>query len=470
MTDAVASEVEFIDTCGTLPPMWPRRAIFFANLLALFYGNSAQTESLRQEVGEIDSYSARLIPIMNLLFREPGNMLVLEREPDPKLCQYLREDLGLSLPRMCVLPHDDYVRLGEGLDSAGLPLASLPGDLLPQLVQLKDAAAQWVDGYVTDEVITKFARHLGCQTISSSDASRHGNNKLRLHEFLVSAELPAFDTVIVKSPGEVPQAAEELAALGYREAVIRAQIGASGIGMMRLRDIRQADQLPEIPEYIFYEGPCLLQGWLQSGVRKILEVRSPSTQLFVDDTHVYAYDVTEQILSNDSIHQGNASPPPYFQEWPGLREETMRQADLVGRWLHGTGYRGTASIDWLVTQREDQPQPDVYVCEINARVTGATYPSLLARHFHPQGAWLMRNLRLRVPLTTEQLLAMFEQPGHLFHPHKSAGILPLNLNFGKDNLVHKGQFLCIGQTLQECQEYLALAERDLPVEWDADRD
>jgi hypothetical protein len=252
--------------------------------------------------------------------------------------------------------------------------------------------------------------------------------------------------------------------------VLRSQIGASGIGMFRLHDLDRPESFPEIPGYFFYEGPCLVQGWFEPGILGIRRLRSPSTQLFVNESHVYAFDMTEQILSRESIHQGNESPPAYFAEFPGLREETMRQAREVGRWLHGTGYRGTASIDWLIVEREGQAQPDVFVCEVNARVTGATYPSLLARHFHPTGAWLLRNLRLRVPLCSEDLLQMFEIPGHLYRRGDRKGIIPLNVNFGADGLVHKGQFLCIGETTDECHRFLNLAEQDLPVHWDDDRD
>ncbi|MCA9088665.1 MAG: hypothetical protein KDA90_08515 [Planctomycetaceae bacterium] len=461
---ALEEDLGFVDTRGQLPPMWPRRVRFFANLLALFYGNEAETQSLTNEVGEIDSYSGRLIPILNLLFRGGDNLLILEREPDEALCRYLRNDLGLSLPELRVMRHRDYVALGEHLaaNRTEAVVASLDG------ITQHDAA--WVDGYVTDDTLTRVAEHLGVRTITTTSASRRGNNKLLLHQHLASQNLPTFDTVLAESTRDVSACARELASRGYTSAVIRAQIGASGIGMMRLHDLHDPASIPEIADYFFYEGPCMVQGWLEPGVLGISRVYSPSTQLFLDDTTVYAYDMTEQILSHDSIHQGNISPPPYFDNFPGLREETMRQAAVAGRWLHQTGYRGTASIDWLVTEREGQPVPDVFVCEINARVTGATYPSLLARSFHPTGAWLLRNLRLRIPVSTVDLLEMFERPGHLFHPQRLAGIVPLNLNFGPDQLVHKGQFLCIGQTPEECQHFLTLAERDLPVEWDADRD
>lgn len=162
--------------------------------------------------------------------------------------------------------------------------------------------------------------------------------------------------------------------------------------------------------------------------------------------------------------------PPYLDDAPEVRDELLRQAGVAGEWLHGQGYRGTASVDFILVEREGRRVPEVYVCEINARVTGATYPSILATHFTPQGAWLMRNLRLRKPVEGGSLLEMLEGPGHLYHAGDDFGVLPINFNFGRDGLVHKGQFLCLAATPAECHECLRAAESNLPVEWDFDRD
>ena len=122
----IGPTAKFVDTGGHLPPLWDRQVAFFANLLALFFGNDEQTASLTAEVGEIDSYGGRLIPILNLLFRNENNLLVLEREPDEILCRYLSDDLGLSLPGMQVLRHAEYVELGHALRQSMLP----PGGVL----------------------------------------------------------------------------------------------------------------------------------------------------------------------------------------------------------------------------------------------------------------------------------------------------------------------------------------------------
>jgi hypothetical protein len=197
-------------------------------------------------------------------------------------------------------------------------------------------------------------------------------------------------------------------------------------------------------------------------------VRSPSAQIYLDEDSVVIYDLTEQILTQASVHEGNESPPPYLIDRPHWRDELLRQAGEAGRWLHRQGYRGTGSVDFLLVEREDG-EADVYVCEINARVTGATYPSVLARHFLPEGSWLLRNLRFEKPLSGADLLELLKQSGDLFIPGQSGtGVLPVNFNPGADGLIHKGQFLCLAHSTAGSHVLLEMAELDLPCAPDRD--
>jgi hypothetical protein len=445
---------------GRLPGFWQRDVTFFANLLSLFFGNEGGTASLRKEVGEIDSYGGRLVPLINLLFKKPSNLLILQHTPDEALCGYFRDDLGLTLPEMHILPHAEFLELGDESGEVCADSASV----------LAKHTSQWIDGFVTDATLEQIAKRLGKKTITTESGSRRGNNKLLLFQFLKRNGLPVVDTYIAESPAEVPRCVRELAKRGFRKAVIKAQVGASGIGMVKLDDINRGIAIDASPEYLFHEGPCLVQGWLEPGYDRIREVRSPSVQLFIEDSAVYLYDVTEQILSESSVHEGNESPPAYLDEFPGLRKELLQQAGAAAQWLHGTGYRGTASADLIVVDYEDRRAPGVYVCELNARVTGATYPSVLARHFLPRGAWLHRNLRLREPLTGEKLLRMLGEGGHLYDPGETRGVLPVNFNFGKDRLIHKGQFLCIAESSEGCHDYLDRMQAETDIEWAFDRD
>jgi hypothetical protein len=159
----------------------------------------------------------------------------------------------------------------------------------------------------------------------------------------------------------------------------------------------------------------------------------------------------------------------HFRAERFLRRELIDQAAIAGCWLHNQGYRGTASVDFLVVHHEHD-MPRVYICEINARVTGATYPAVLARHFLPAGSWIMRNLQPDEPLPGPALLDKLSRGDHLFRPGRPRGILPINFNTDDAGRVHKGQFLCLAETVAECHELLRSAEQKLEVPWRYVRD
>lgn len=445
-----------------LPAFWDQSVVFFANLLALFYGNEEETAALSREIGSVESYGGRLIPVLDILFAGGENTVVLEQEPEAALCAYFRNTLGLRLPKLRLMKHATYEQLGDLLKTGRIEETD------EILTEFGESQASLVDGYVTDPALTGIASHLAKRTASTMAGSHCGNNKWLLHQHIEEAELPVPATETASSVQDVPICLDRLAQKGFRHAVVKSQIGASGIGIQKvvIEDYAEAS----IPDMMFYEGPCMVQGWLEPGLHGIESIKSPSVQLFLDPERVCLYDMTEQILSHDSVHEGNESPPPYLDGGGQIKAELLRQAEIAGQWLHTQGYRGTASVDFLLAYRKGEPLPTVYICEINARVTGATYPSVLARHFQPGCSWLMRNLKFIEPVEGQRLLDLLDEANHLFKPEASCGILPVNFNLAPSGLVNKGQFLCIGETAAICHRYLTLAETDLPIDWDYVRD
>jgi hypothetical protein len=310
-----------------------------------------------------------------------------------------------------------------------------------------------------------WSRKVNKSPINTEDECRKANNKLHLHYYLLEKGVPVFDTEVAASPVDVKRCLNALREKGYENAVAKSQIGASGIGMIRLETFMQE---VDLPEYMFYEGPCLIQGWICAGFKGVECVDSPSVQLFIGDQSIHIYDITEQILSKDSIHEGNIAPPPYLENYAGLEDELVLQAALAGEWLYTNGYRGTASVDFLVVKRLGKSE--VRICEINARVTGATYPSVLSRRFIPNGAWLMRNVKTDIPMEGEELLKLIDKVGALYYPGKSEGFLPINFNLNEGGKVIKGQFLYLAKNINTCVEALENFSAVLPMEWQYDRD
>ncbi len=459
LTDAVDVRV----VIGQQPSYWNRNVAFIANLLGMFFGNAEETRMLEDTVGEVDSYGGRLLPILNLIFAGDGNnLLALERAPDDYLAEFFAETAGLSLPDVAILPHRDYVRIGHGEVPENEDVAQL-------LADVADLPVSHLDGYVTDGTLSGLADALGKRTCSTIAGSRYGNNKYLLHCFLESTGLPVPPTEIAEKPADVGGCLESLKMAGFESGVIKAPMGASGIGLIKMESLDDCQDAGfEVPDHFFTEGPCLIQGWLAPGSDGITGIRSPSVQLFLDDVSVSLYDLTEQILSGDSVHEGNESPPPYLGDLPGCRDELLRQAGMAAQWLHQQGYRGTASVDFLVAEHEGG-RSTVYVCEINARVTGATYPSVLARHFMPDGCWLLRNLRFDESVSGKEILDLLSDSEDLFVPNQSEyGVFPVNFNFDSNGLINKGQFLCLAPSSLGNKRLLRMAELDLPCRFDRD--
>ncbi len=425
-------EPPVIQTFNTLPPAWDRPGMFVANLFSLFFGNANQTKDLCTEVGKLETYGGRLVPILGLMFNGKGaNTVVLEQEPDRRLFEYFSDRLGLSLPQIAVLNHRDYERLSGSSTEFGAAT-----DLIRSL---KEHPKCWLDGFVTDAALDVIAKASGHTTLNSREGSYEGNHKVKLHQHLEACGLPTFASHLATNRDQINHAREQLSYSGYDRAVIKTAIGASGVGLWQIPTRGDAK---DVPDYCFHEGPCLVQGWLDDKIADVQAVYSPSVQLFVRPEAVHLYDLTDQILSADSIHEGNQSPPPWVEDDPATKDQLLRQAAIVGQWLHGRGYRGTASIDFHVADRTGGRE--VRVCEVNARVTGATYPALLARHFALGKAWLMRNLRFEPAVDPGEVLSRLEKAGLLFQTEDDQNVLPINFNAVAGGKLSKGQFLCIG--------------------------
>jgi hypothetical protein len=438
---------------GQVPPVAPRQVAFFANLQSIFFDNTEETAVLSAMVHGIHCYGGRLLPILNLIYPDEDNLLILERPPSPEIVIWFREELALDLPEVVSLCHHDY------LESDSVPM----GDLRRRL---QSHPAHWLDGYVTDRRLCEIAAATGKRTRSAAGASQRGNNKYRLHCFLEAAGLPVFDSEAANSTSEVDAALLRLRKRGYRHACVKAAIGASGIGLCKL----PTDQpCAELANYFFGDDPCLVQGWLDESQPGVVRVESPSVQLWLDDEWLAMYDLTNQILSVDSIHEGNFAPPPWQATHEELVAAILDQAEVAGGWLHAQGYRGAASIDLHLAWDVDG-RPSVRICEINARVTGATYPSLLARKLAPAGAWRMQNLHFPRSLPCIDLLQALHVADAAFRPGDACGFVPINANLDDAGLVEKCQLLALAPNAADCLALLARLEHILPVEFLHDRD
>lgn len=426
------TEPSVIIAPGRLPAAVPHATVFFANLGSMFFGNVGATAALREMLGgTLDSYGGRLASVLDLLFRsENPNLLVTAVPLQAELARYHRELLGLKLPEVLVADSAHY----------GTPEI---------LERIRSMAATHLDGFVTDEQLERIAAETGKRTHSPARGSYLANNKLAFHREIERLRLPVFATEIASGQDDLGRCYRELNRQGYRFAAVKSQVGASGIGIIKV-DTRNPDAIPDL---IFHDGPCLVQGWIEPGIRAVRHIHSPSVQILVGEDEITLFDTTDQILDHQSVHEGNLAPPHDPDALTEEQRELLAQSKAIVPWLHRTGYRGPASIDFHVARHGEES--DVRACEINARVTGATYPSLLARRFQKNGAWLMRNLALPEPLAAAAILDILDSHDTLFRPGMESGCLPINFNMNKKGEITKGQFLFLGPDVYDANRQLA---------------
>ena len=169
---------------GELPPFWDRSAIFFSNIHSIFYDNHEEAKHLLKGISGATGYGGRVLCVLNLLYRQQPNLILLEAKPDEGLTRYLSKDLGLSLPDYAILDHPGYRKLAS---SEEVSKRKKPHAILKKLME---HPAHWIDGFVTDSRLAKIASVLGKQTISTLQGSKNGNNKYLLYQYLVEQKLP----------------------------------------------------------------------------------------------------------------------------------------------------------------------------------------------------------------------------------------------------------------------------------------
>lgn len=438
---------------GKLPPCWQCSTIFFANLACIFFGEPLKTKEISENVIGFHSYGGRLLPILGLLFRGGRNILLLPEMPQPELTAFFRDQLHLTIPEIVIItpPHscgDQELTVGAST-----------------LRRLAASAAEVIDGYVTDTALEKLAGQIGKRSINTMQSCLLANDKIRLHRFLQQRGMPVFDGGETASEAEFAAALADLAGRGYRKAAVRAAIGASGFGMQLIELNSKLQLSPSLAA----EQRHLVQGWIEEGRQGCNQLASPSVQFFCGEGgDVALYDFTDQLLSNNSIHEGNLSPPMSLAAEKETKEEILRQAAEVAGWIAELGYRGPASVDFLVWRQEGKLR--VHVCEVNARVTGATYPSLLALHCNPGGAWLMRNMVFGPCMEVGGFLTFLKSERLLFLPGAGRGIIPLNTICAADGRIVKCQLLFLASRPEGCLAMLEDFPRLLPATCRFERD
>jgi len=174
-------------------------------------------------------------------------------------------------------------------------------------------------------------------------------------------------------------------------------------------------------------------------------VVSPNVLMYIDPDYnrITSVSVTDQILSDDLMHEGNIYPSTAT-----TLNEMLLSAEKLSLWLQAEGYSGLVGFDFGEYYNTEKGQFGHFLAEVNPRTNAATYSKSLMEHLNRNqkkrgGPYIEAFLSANIKTNARSFAQLREWYGHLFfNPKIGKGLVPYNigcLRYGKFTLAVFGR-------------------------------
>jgi hypothetical protein len=296
---------------------------------------------------EHDSSLFRTLSSRAILMSRPGDLVVVDEEPDPEWIQFL------SL---------------IGIETGATVTPQEPGETLAQRVLRDDNLVAKIAGtrgilepYMGGDEIQALATILQLElNAPPSTLLDRVNLKSKLFDILSECELPVIQT-LVKRRSCVHDAVRSLLN-DSGPVMVRSDLSIGGLGVWKIEnlsdlDIFSAELRASSENRLFIVQP-------------LHDVtNSPNVQFDIQSSTPELIGVSAQHMTQSFAFGGNDFPSPVANN-PVLLDQSKR----VARWLNSNGYRGIVGIDFILTANNE-----VFIVEINPRVNTSTFPLYLTK-------------------------------------------------------------------------------------------
>lgn len=172
---------------------------------------------------------------------------------------------------------------------------------------------------------------------------------------------------------------------------------------------------------------------------------SPNVLMHIepDEGSISCVGVTDQILNDRLMHEGNIYPTR-----ANTLKDMLSSAEKLSKWLQREGYSGLLGFDFIEYFERETGLYEHFLVEINPRINAAAYPRSLMEHLNTK-QWQKDRPQIEAFLasTTKTKATSFtglkELYGHLFfNAETGKGIVPFNtgcLEFGNFTLAVFGK-------------------------------
>lgn len=324
-----------------------------------------------RRIPEFERYGERA-----LLLARPGDLVCLAHPVDDRYLRFLR---ALRLG-----PRAEDVLLVEGVAPGSGLSARLAADprsfdrLAGRLTRATRATlVPFFAGPATAVLARALVARIGCPVhVEGGPPSlvRRLHEKRAARALARMLRIPFAPGTVVRTLRRGPSARRDFTAFGNAvrhwcvptgRAIVRGSSGASGSSTFVL----EPDGLDDLVESLAGRtdnDAYLVQPFFDASV-------SPNVEVVATPGSEFQATATDQILSPDLVYQGSRHPS-LARAVDRMLEDSLRMA----RWMHAKGFGGRVGFDFV--EHDGSTEPGYFLCEINPRVNGASYPvELVAR-------------------------------------------------------------------------------------------
>ena len=391
---------------------------FLGNSKILYLNDRHEEEDTHKE-DRRKLYDKRIFPLL-----EKDDFTIFAEKIDSFLWDYYRSlDLAKIKPKN-IFYADSYLKY-PSLTKAVLADKNL-------IQRLKQEKFHFLMPYIESYDMGKLAGEIGAFLFRSADFTDWINNKSNYRKVLRELKLPlipGYQTNLEKAKRHF----KELKKRGFKKVVLKKERSVSGFSVFVTEKEEDFDQC--LKDNLSEQKSFVLEGFIE-------DVRySPNFQYFITENNVEFIVATDQILEKDRVSYSGNLYPSFLIKKPAVLKTINEMSEKICGYLQTKRCFGLAGIDYIVTK-----QGKVYSTEVNARINGSTFPSLIIEKLFGEDAnihWLFKTFHFK-PVSFENLFNKFK---YFIKKRGDFGVLPIGVDLLES--MGEGQFMIISRSSKE---------------------
>jgi hypothetical protein len=371
-------------------------------------------------------YDKRILPLLG-----ENDAVIFAEEIDPFLLKYYQSLDLATIKKENVFYAHDY------LNYPSLTKAVLSDQSLIKKIKQRnfDILIPYIESYDTQHL----ARIIGCQILRDADKTDWINNKTNYRQVIQKLNFSMIPGFTAKNLEEAKECFSHLKSQGFKKVVLKKERSVAGFGVFIISTERELEE--RLDKDFFGLKRFLLEGFIER--MKI----SPNVQYWVGPKKIDFIIVSDQLFEEDrTSYAGNIFPSQIRQMsdiWGKIEGFSLKFCD----YLQKQKCYGLFGHDWIVTK-----DGNIHTTEANVRLNASTFVHFIVNQlFDSPDKIFWRTFTIHQP--PQSFKDLFESISECFITKRGKyGLFPIGVDLL--NSMGEGQFMAIGRTFREVNQYI----------------